>query len=221
MEKKKIFTIFILIAVLVIILYACSEDKPAEQNNTSGGSESGKSSEPTEQTGTSGTVPLLPELNVKTDEHITLTLNKTTTYQKVEGFGFAHGLGGSEWYDKIINDMGLTMWRTDISPDIPADANWADRRDEILALKETADAAGVELRVLLTVWSPPGDFKVKLPDNYMELSLKQLNAERDKKIPQVTSSNGGTLNPDRYKDYAEWLISALDMYKSRFIRKKA
>ena len=202
MKKKKIFTIFILIAVFVIVLYACTEDKPTKQNNNTSEIKTNESGVSTIQRDTSDNTPSLPELNVPTDEHIIVTLDKTTTYQTIEGFGFAHGLGGSAWYDKIVNDMGLTMWRTDISPDIPVDANWANTRDEVLALKETADAAGVQLRVLLTVWSPPGDFKVKLPDNYMELSLKQLNAERDKKIPQVTSANGGTLNPDRYKDYA-------------------
>ena len=201
-----------LIAALIAVLYSCTDDKPDEKdikNNIES-----ENIDPMETTVVPEDTSSMFYFDIKPDENADISLNKTKAYQIIEGFGFAHGLGGSAWYDKIINDMGLTMWRTDISPDIPVDANWANKRDEVLTLKETADAAGVELRVLLTVWSPPGEFKVKLPEKYMELSNAKLNAERDKKIPQVTSTNGGTLNPDSYEAYAKWLISALDMYKS-------
>ena len=213
MKKKKLLLILVLLTAFIAVFYACSDDEPDEQDNNAeienGGDEKDGNPEDSENA-----APVV-YIETKPDEHINLAIDKSRTYQTIEGFGFAHGLNGNKaWYEKIINEMGLTMWRTDISPAIPVDAGWSAKRDEILSLKETADAAGSEFRVILTVWSPPGDFKVKLPEDYMGLSKASLEEERDKRIPQVTAVKGGTLNPDCYEDYAEWLIAALDMYKA-------
>jgi|GEM_PF-2265227 len=156
----------------------------------------------------------------------TIQVDFTKTKQTMDGFGFfgaqdvwwGNGPFYSDaWLEKILGDLGITIWRNEIAPYNPVDsstvsnpqsANWNKQRPMVQALKNKADALGVPLKVILSVWSPPGEFKI----NSTELGAYPNNwATRDG--VHNSTLNGGTMNPLKYNEYARWIISALDMYK--------
>ncbi len=160
-----------------------------------------------------------------------IAINKNTTYQTMDGFGFfgardvwwgssdpAH-FHSDAWVDKVINDLGVSIWRNEIYPHIPAnsnntpnqDANWDKQRPTVLALKAKAQQSGVDLKFVLTVWSPPGVYKWSSNSTW----AGDANATRGPG-PQGdywNERNGGTLNPNKYNDFAAWLGQAVQMYK--------
>jgi len=154
---------------------------------------------------------LVPEDYVE-DITATVTINTAETHQTIEGFGFAYGKDAwwhngnpdyfwdEQWLEDAFFDMGATMWRNILYPNNPVDsnrfvganvdANWAKIRPTVEGIVRKANDLNIDLKIILTVFSPPGEYK----------------------IPQHT--NGGIINPAYYTEYAEWLISGIDMYKS-------
>ncbi|WP_026472896.1 glycoside hydrolase [Alkaliflexus imshenetskii] len=142
-------------------------------------------------------------------------------FQEIDGFGFfgAHdvwwansqNLWNEEWGIKIINDLGITIWRNEYFP--PAisganqDADWNKQKPVVEGLKRRADEAGVDLKFIFSVWSPPADLKWKC-------SFAWAGDENAIREPgNVSTKNGGTLNPEKYKEFAEWIIDGIQMYK--------
>jgi uncharacterized repeat protein (TIGR02543 family) len=141
---------------------------------------------------------------------IPVTLDPAVTYQTIEGFGFFGAMSpwwdgywyGEEvlytdaWAELVIGDLGITMWRNDVYPHNPIgtanlegqDANWPLQKPVVQGLVRTANELGVDLKIILTVWSPPPAFK------------------------NTSSVIGGYVTSDNYTDFANWLISALDLY---------
>ena len=159
--------------------------------------------------------------------NLTLTLNPSVKYQTVEGFGFAYGLNISagemnqtEWLEKIVGGLGLTMWRSGIpaGSTVPSEnSEWQANRDNVLKLKEAADALGEPLRVILSAWSPPGVWKIRVNDSNNDIGgtqrLATVNEYRDQKVYHGMSTHGGTLDPDYYDDFAYYLVEVLRMYE--------
>jgi O-glycosyl hydrolase len=82
----------------------------------------------------------------------------------------------------------------------------------VQALKAKADQYGVDLRMILTVWSPPGQFKWQSQMAW----AGDVNATRGPGPDgdYWPERAGGTLNPNKYNEYATWLSQGLQMYKN-------
>lgn len=150
-----------------------------------------------------------------------ITIDKTVTYQTIDGFGFfgaedvwwaTQNLWSDEWGDKIINDLGITIWRNEWAPpSIPGasqDADWTKQKPVVQGLKAKADQYGVNLKFIVSVWSPPADMKWLCNFSW----AGDENATRNAGI--VSTKNGGTLNPTKYTDYANWMDSCVKSYKT-------
>jgi O-glycosyl hydrolase len=167
--------------------------------------------EPTPNPG--DTTPLL--------QQITVSIDKSVRYQTIEGFGFfgaadvwwenADKMWNDAWGEKIISDLGITIWRNEIFP--PAtpgdaqDADWGKQKPVVQKLKAIADKHQVNLKFIATVWSPPAALKWVCHFTWPG----DENATRNE--GPVSTKNGGTLNPDKYSDYADWLKSNMQLYK--------
>ncbi len=157
------------------------------------------------------TDPVLPEVSILID--------KSVKYQTIEGFGFFGAfdvwwgttMWNDAWGEKVISDLGISIWRNEIfPPSIPGatqDADWDKQKPVVLGLKSKADKYNVNLKFIATVWSPPADLK-------WECSLTWAGDQNATRNPgNVSTKNGGTLNPNKYTEYADWLISHLQLYK--------
>lgn len=112
-------------------------------------------------------------------EPAAIIIDKNSTYQTIDGFGFfgardvwwgsadpSH-FHSEPWLDKVIGDLGITMWRNEYYPHNPPrenntpnqDAHWDKQKPMVQALKAKADEYDTDLRVILTAWTPPGAFK--------------------------------------------------------------
>ena len=149
-----------------------------------------------------------------------ITIDKTITYQTIEGFGFfgaydvwwaTENLWNNAWGDKIINDLGITIWRNEWAPPaipgVDQDADWAKQKPVVQGLKAKADQYGVDLKFIVSVWSPPADMKWLCSFSW----AGDVNATRN--AGEVSTKNGGTLNPGKFADYSSWLDSCIKSYK--------
>jgi glucuronoarabinoxylan endo-1,4-beta-xylanase len=161
----------------------------------------------------------------------TLTLNANTQYQTMDGFGFFGGRDvwwnsndpsyfyNTAWLDRVIGDLGVSIWRNELFPHNPPtsnttanqDAYWDKQRPLAQALKSKADDYGVDLKIILTVWSPPGAFKWWSQFSWVGDAAAQRGPSGDGDY--WSEKNGGTLNPNKYTNYANWLIQGIQMYK--------
>jgi glucuronoarabinoxylan endo-1,4-beta-xylanase len=157
--------------------------------------------------------PVLPKINI--------TIDKSTKYQTIEGFGFfgaadvwweySNKLWNDAWGEKIISDLGITIWRNEIfppaTPGADQEADWTKQKPVVLGLKTKADKYKVNLKFIATVWSPPADLKWACNFSW----AGDENATRNAGI--VSTKNGGTLNPNKYTEYADWLKLNIQSYK--------
>ncbi len=163
---------------------------------------------------------------------VALSINKNTKHQTIDGFGFfgardvwwgsanAAHFYSDAWLDRIVSDLGVSIWRNELYPHNPPtgnttpnqDAHWDKQRPMVQALKAKADQYGVDLKMILTVWSPPGEFKW-----WSQMAWAgDVNAQRGPsgQGDYWSEKNGGTLNPNRYNQFATWLSQGLQMYKN-------
>lgn len=149
-----------------------------------------------------------------------VTIDKATRYQTIDGFGFfgaadvwwaSQNLWNDAWGDKIINDLGITIWRNEwFPPSIPGagqDADWNKQKPVVQGIKAKADKYGVTLKYIISVWSPPADMKLLCNFSW----AGDPNATRS--AGTVSTKSGGTLNPEKYIDYATWLKTCIQSYK--------
>lgn len=154
-------------------------------------------------------------------EPVTVSIDKTTSYQTVDGFGFfgaqdvwwgsAGNMWNDAWGEKVISDLGITIWRNEYfppaTPNAGQDADWAKQKPVVEGLKAKADAHGVDLKFIFTVWSPPEDLKWQSSFTWPG----DENATRTEGLQ--TTKNGGTLNPNKYDEYATWLKEGIQLYE--------
>lgn len=159
------------------------------------------------------TDPVLPKISI--------TIDKSVKYQTIEGFGFfgaadvwwgnAANLWSDAWGEKVISDLGITIWRNELfPPSIPGasqDADWNKQKPVVQGLKAKADKYNVKLKFIATVWSPPADLKWECTMSWAG------DTKATRKAGNVSTKNGGTLNPNKYTEYADWLKSHLQLYK--------
>ena len=154
-----------------------------------------------------------------------VTINKSTKYQTIDGFGFfgaqdvwwgnSADMWNDAWGEKVISDLGISIWRNEYyppsSPGDNQDCDWAKQKPVVHGLKAKADKYGVDLKFTFTVWSPPASLKWQSKFTWPG----DANATRNEGT--VTTKNGGTLNPNKYPDYADWLKEGVQLYKAEGI----
>jgi len=129
-----------------------------------------------------------------------ITVNENTTYQTIDGFG-AFGFRSNNWSaptdwwsdafgNQIIGDLGLTIHRNEYYPPEPPndqDTQFADQAPYFQLLRDKANQLGEPLKIIITVWTPPG---------YMKSN--------------GSTKNGGNLLSSYYDDYGTYIADALD-----------
>ncbi len=159
--------------------------------------------------------------NIDYGTPVSITLNNSLKYQTIDGFGFFGGydvwwgatsnMWNDAWGEKVISDLGISIWRNEYIPPATAsvgqDADWAKQKPVVEGLKAKADKYNVPLKFIFTVWSPPSDLKWTSNFNWPG----DANATRGPGT--VSTKNGGTLNPNKYSEYADWLKSGIQLYK--------
>ena len=149
-----------------------------------------------------------------------IIIDKSTKYQTIDGFGFfgandvwwaSQNLWNDAWGEKIINDLGITIWRNEWYPPSVTganqDADWNKQKPVVTGLKAKADQYGVDLKYIVSVWSPPADMKWLCSFSWAGDESATRNAG------SVSTKNGGTLSPGKYSAYAEWMKSCVQSYK--------
>ncbi len=114
---------------------------------------------------------------------VTVSVNKGTTYQTIDGFGVYAAIStwsvkqgpfyvpvdlkASGWYSDIINEMGVTILRTEIPCEFqPSEGQFVvtsgmrESMRHLQNLRDEAVAAGEPFRVVASVWSPPAWMKL-------------------------------------------------------------
>lgn len=148
-----------------------------------------------------------------------IRIDRSQKFQKIDGFGFfgakdvwwgdAKNLYSDAWATQVINDLGISIWRTELpppaTPGAPQDSDWEKQRPTIEGLKKTADANRVPLKFIFSVWSPPADFKCAMDDDN--------NAIPGTPNPGETKQ-GGTLNPNKYAAFGNWLADGIQLFKN-------
>lgn len=167
-------------------------------------------------TGFSAVTPPPPPISVLNS---TATIDRSQKYQTIDGFGFfgaksvwwdnALNLYSDAWATQVIQDLGITIWRTELSPpatpSAPQDADWDKQKATIEGLYRIAKANRVTLKYIFTVWSPPADLKCALDANDNALSGTPNPGE---------TKNGGTLDPAKYMEFGNWLADGIQLFKN-------
>lgn len=194
MNNKNVLSIFLIFGI--ILFFSCKKtegDLPAPDPNEED--------------------PNLPKIAV--------TIDKSTKYQTIDGFGFfgaadvwwasPTAMWNDAWAEKVISDLGLTIWRNEVYPPSvqgsPQDGDWGKQLPVVEGLKAKADKYKVNLKFIATVWSPPADLKWECSFTW----AGDQNATRQ--AGNVSTKNGGTLNPNKYNEFADWLNSNIKRYK--------
>jgi glucuronoarabinoxylan endo-1,4-beta-xylanase len=150
-----------------------------------------------------------------------ITVDKSLRNQTIDGFGFfgaqnvwwsgSSSLWSDAWGDQVISDLGITIWRNEHYPPADSisgqDADWAKQLPVVRGLKRKADQYGVKLKFIFTVWSPPASMKVRVTNNVREIGVPNPGGTK----------NGGALDPNRYRDFADWIGQGINQYRAEGI----
>jgi len=153
---------------------------------------------------------------------VNITVDKAVKYQTIDGFGFfgaadvwwsgTGGLWSDAWGEKVISDLGITIWRNEMyppsTPGVTQDADWNKQKPVVDGLKAKADKYKVNLKFIASVWSPPADLK------WISSLTWAGDAAATRGPGVVTTKNGGTLNPNKYPEFATWLNAHIQLYKN-------
>jgi O-glycosyl hydrolase len=145
-----------------------------------------------------------------------VTIDRTQRSQTIDGFGFfgAHDvwwgqpqdLVNTAWFDAVVDDLGISIWRNELPPPDDAiatqDADWNKMQPVVQAMSNKAKSSGVPLKVILSVWSPPSSMKCVVGTNGVQDGTP---------YPGGTK-NGGGLCPSKRAAYADWLVAGLKQY---------
>lgn len=147
-----------------------------------------------------------------------VSIDRSVNYQTIDGFGFFGGrnvwwgnastLYTEAWAKTVIEDLGITIWRTELHPPatatVPQDADFNKQKQTIEGLKKIADENNVPLKFIFSIWSPPADMKCAVTNEGIP-------------IPGTPhpggTKNGGTLDPGRYADFGNWIADGIQQFK--------
>ncbi|WP_423146157.1 glycoside hydrolase family 30 beta sandwich domain-containing protein [Rubrolithibacter danxiaensis] len=150
-----------------------------------------------------------------------IEINRAEKYQSIDGFGFFGAqdvwweqdqskLYSEAWAKQVINDLGITIWRNEYHPPAtPAqnqDSNWEKDKPVVEGLAKVARENKVPLKVIFTIWSPPAELKCAVDTN--------TNEPISGTPHPYGTIKGGTLDPAKYTQFANWLADGIQLYKN-------
>ena len=112
------------------------------------------------------------------------------------------------WAEKVIKDLGITIWRNEYyppsTPEVRQNADWAKQKPVVEGLARIAKANRVPLKFIFSIWSPPAQLKCALDADNRPLSG----------TPHTPGTlQGGTLDPANYAAFADWIKAGIKLYK--------
>lgn len=156
---------------------------------------------------------------VSAEGAVAVSIDKSTTYQKIDGFGAFNAIKAwtykdgpfyvpvdlTDFYNELVDDFGMSMIRTNVPVpcgDKPAENTFvldADAKSSwlhITRLREIADARGETFRVIASCWSPPAWMKIN----------------------NNCASPGGNnfLDPKNFEAFGNYLVSFLRTIKNEY-----
>lgn len=159
---------------------------------------------------------------------VTVSIDKNITYQVIDGFGLfgarsvwwdgnRNNLFSEEWARMIIEDLGVTIWRNEYyppqTPISPQDADWEKQRPVVEGLARAAGEAGEDLKMIFSVWSPPDEMKIAISESGNHLPGPG-GKTREVDVPHPGGTKwGGTLNPEMFEDFGNWLADGVALYE--------
>ena len=166
-----------------------------------------------------GVPPVTPPSNAT---KVNIAVDKSIKFQTIDGFGFfgaadvwwadSKTLWDDAWGEKVVSDLGITIWRNEVWPSStssnPQDSDWNKAKPVVEGLKGKANKYNVDIKFIATVWSPPADLKW--------LASLTWAGDKDAKrwAGDAKTINGGTLDPNKYAEYAAWLNANIQLYKN-------
>lgn len=161
-----------------------------------------------------------PDPELKPDDSTTSTISRTVKYQTIDGFGFfgakgvwwenANNLYSDAWATQVIKDLGITIWRNEFyppaTPTVPQDADFNKQKATIMGLAKIAAQNKVDLKYIITVWSPPGSMKCLRDANN---SYKPISGT----VHPYGAKGGGGLDPAKYTEFGNWIADNIQLYK--------
>jgi O-glycosyl hydrolase len=151
-----------------------------------------------------------------------VTINRATKYQSIEGFGFFGAADAwrsqatvlnTTWSQMVIDDLGITMWRNEYYPtataDAPQDTQWDAQKPVVQSLYAAANASRAPLKTVLSVWSPPADYKCVVTTN----GIPDWGTCLTPLLRPTDTTGGNILDPAMVNSFADWLVAGLQMYK--------
>jgi glucuronoarabinoxylan endo-1,4-beta-xylanase len=121
---------------------------------------------------------------------IDVSLNPSLRYQTIDGFG-AFGTGD---YNKAVNDMGMTIHRGG------AYGYSYGPHDFLKQTSNLAKANGDQMKLFISVWTPPGDMKE--------------GPFYSGGCSDGANMCGGILSPSKYEAFGNYLAKIADDYKA-------
>jgi len=162
-------------------------------------------------------------------DKVSLTIDPTLEYQEIFGFG---GFGpkkvwwdsppfhDEEYIDQIVDNLGCKIIRTEILGDgevsndnnDPYVYNWSgfdfrptsDNGKQFSFLKDIAER---DVYIIATVWSPPRWMKLFDDPDRIPEECYNCNCPISYPYPENRKECGGSLNPDYYEEFAEFLAA--------------
>ncbi len=150
---------------------------------------------------------------------LAIDIDTNTKYQTIDGFGIfgamdtwwgnPQGMYSDRWANQVLDDLGITIWRNEYYPPAtaksPQDADWSKQLPVVKGLVKKARDKGIDLKIILTVWSPPESMKCAISADGKSVINGQPSAQGTK--------GGGALCTNKYANFAQWLIDGIKMYK--------
>lgn len=131
---------------------------------------------------------IVTAFNAQTRELVVDPLVRYQEYLGVGGTAYGGNINAN-WY---VNDLGAQVIRVHLEQD--------DHLNAAKSARSAADAAGRPLTVIASIWTPPGHMKIGpfydggCADGFQEC--------------------GGTLDPAKYREFADWVNGKLDRYRN-------
>src|SRR5438067_5367393 len=136
-----------------------------------------------------------------------IDIHLTQKRQKIDGYGASNAWMsyqirqcGSSLMTLLfdpVNGVGLTILRMRIPTDTinPSSTtwNWSGDNDNVAVIQQAMALAGSDLKILATPWTPPAWMKTNNNVN-----------------------NGGALSTAHYGDYAQFFVTFIQQYATRF-----
>jgi len=117
--------------------------------------------------------------------------------------GAAQDLVNTAWFDAVVDDLGISIWRNELPPPDDAiaaqDADW-NKMQPCAAMSNKAKSSGVPLKVILSLVAPSSMKCVVGTNGVQDGTPYPADQKRRRPLPSKRAA------------YADWLVAGLKQY---------